>query len=411
MPGLYHRALQIHSRTPAAVSDEDAGISGEERLEIAREIEEAVSRARIEIGPEAFTLVARRRGFRFPLILNLSAALLLAAGIPVLLWAFHVQEQVFSAGVTAVTGAEGRLLETMREEAERRLGEKDREIADQVRRMSALRSERDRLREDMADRIRAKEKELQDDLERKLRDQRDRLGGRLSEEQVIARLAALEEQLRERLTREVNEFARREQDAAARRELEIERGLESAGTGLEAVRSERGRLADAIPAPAPPAVETAERERETLVVDRLRAIYGSVRTHVAAGDYPRALRELEQLEAVLSPQGIAGLGFLERLRPGELDTAESIRRLIAVAQRQPQPAAADRVLQTVATLADQADRRLRAGDDDGAMSLYTAALAEIPAAGRSHESLAAMERAVAERGRQTPDLLTYPPCC
>ncbi|MDR0411581.1 MAG: hypothetical protein LBH75_06370 [Treponema sp.] len=98
-----------------------------------------------------------KRGFLFPLLVNVIAAVILAAGL-IVMGTLHAQKQeVFTTGDAMLNGAERQLIEEIRKETAEQLNAKDVEIADIMEKLASIDVEIENLRkEDITEAIEAK---------------------------------------------------------------------------------------------------------------------------------------------------------------------------------------------------------------------------------------------------------------
>jgi hypothetical protein len=132
--GLFRRALEIRNHTQENlegeefVLDESSGISKEDQQEILREIEKVSQESRISVTPETMAIKAVKKGFLFPLLVNVLFVILLAGGGFTLYTLFQRGETVLMEEGGAIASAEGKLIEELKKESEAALQAKNREI-------------------------------------------------------------------------------------------------------------------------------------------------------------------------------------------------------------------------------------------------------------------------------------------
>ncbi len=114
MSGLFQRAQEIRNHAQAGpgsenefILDEQSGISKEDQQEILEEIEKVSEESRISVTPETMAIKAAKRGFVFPLLVNIFAVLLLAGGGFTLYYLFQRGETVLMEEGSAIASAEG----------------------------------------------------------------------------------------------------------------------------------------------------------------------------------------------------------------------------------------------------------------------------------------------------------------
>jgi hypothetical protein len=412
------------SRIRAAIGEGDsssAGISADDRREIADEIDQVSRRNRISARPEDFVVRPRRKGFVFPLAVNLLALAATAGAIFLLSQVFRQRDLELAGSAASLETAEGKLLRELKRESESRLLEKDRAIADFRSRIAKLDGERDELAAGIDERVRAKEDELRARLKDEIDAERVRLATQsLSASAREARLKAYESEKGASLDRELaedrakaeaekaaaaeryrqlkddfqktiaslGEERRRLQEDASTREAEIKAKAEAtaqrleargaaAAAGLEAARAELSAL------------EQRKAKRDA-VEERVLGLYGSLISAVRERRYEAAVAGADALEAYLRGAEYAADSGLEGRRDADLFVAQTIR---AYAGSELARSAADAsmlleqasILASAREAAAAAQAALKAGDTAGAQSSYAEALAKVPEILAAHE--------------------------
>ncbi len=367
--GLYRRALEIQEQSgspapveviggaaAAAPGGEVAaggvaageGIDETERREIAGEIERLT--ARVPVQGDAFAFSSLRNGSLLPLVTNAASVVLIVVGLFALVRIFGGEEQSIVASTRGVVGAEGEVVAAIREESALRLAEKDREVEAALRRLRDLAAERDRIQAAAA-------------------------SAPAGSAQADARAAELERRI-----------------AEATAALDRARGERRA---LETAAAPAAPATPAAPAPQPLPEAARFTENEGLALERLAVGYRAFQEDAAARAWEAASRDLDEIEAMLNEGPTAGLPVIQRIRPLEASTVETLRGLLARLREEPAPPApnrSDELLGRVAALARQAEARFNAGQTAAAETLYRAALSEVPEVRGSYERVLGMER-------------------
>jgi hypothetical protein len=139
------------------------------------QIDEILARKRLQVTPETLQFTPRRRGGTLPLIVNLAALLVVAAGIFLaVLFSRRDEQTIITAPVTLQT-AEGKLLEAMKQESQQQLESKDRELSGIREKLAGIDKETERIRQEADARVQDREKTLQDQLSRTLEEERRKL--------------------------------------------------------------------------------------------------------------------------------------------------------------------------------------------------------------------------------------------
>jgi hypothetical protein len=390
-------------------------ISFDEQIEIIGEINEVVEHNRIEIRPDTFDFVPRKRGAVIPLLVNVLSLIAVALAGFLLFRVFTHQEQVLTGRIAAVVTAEGMIIEAVREESEAQLNAKDQEIASIQQRLRDLQQEREQLKLEMDVRVQAREEQLRAALTQELDAERRKLQeAGVSTATIQQQLSALEARLNEEREQNLTAFRTQTQAELEDREREITRLIEENNAILERSRRERVELERQLAAreaqlreearAQTEAIETErtqiagrlaelqrERERERVVLDQLLAQYNQVRGNLAAGRYNQALSGLEAIDRYLTQESVAAMPAIQRRLPIERFTIASLRELIRLQQSstgQVQALSqADTMLASIQDTVAEADRQAAAGDSAAAIGLYQRAIDTIPEIQRSHATL------------------------
>ncbi len=428
MSGLLQRAAEYRAnqrklrlvRAESADGFEELGGTPEERVAIIEQIDQVVNENRVKIGPDTFRVDAKKRGIGLPILVNLIAILLVAAGAYYLIRTFANRESTVAGEATALTSAEGRLLQALREESDAQLSAKDDEISGIQGRLAQISAEREQLEGSINAQLDSQEEALRLEFESALAAERERLeGGGLSEVEIEQRLAEFQAQQQTELTAQLDvvraQAARelQEQEAALnalivdaeqsladaeseRSALEVDlRDQELRLTSEFAVREaelteERAAAVDLL------AELQSRQEQEQLVLDRIVAFYAGIQSDLIAADFDGALEGTTALRDYLSESSVAALPTVQRRRRVELFLVESLEARIADERLTASPdvtalAESTSVIAQVTELVAAADSAYGAAEFGNARTLYLAALSEIPAVRVGYHRLVELE--------------------
>jgi|GEM_PF-833637 len=424
-----------------AESPSSEGISADDRREIEDEIDGVSRRNRLSARPEDFVVRPRRKGFLFPLAVNLLAVAATALAILVLSRVFLQRDVDIASMAASLETAEGKLLRELKRDSESRLLEKDRAIADFQSRIRAIDKERSELASNIDDRVRTKEAELRAILKSEVEAERERLAEErisasaresrlrtyeaektaaldrlLSEERAAAEAekSAAEEKYRQlkddyqKSVSSLGEERKRLQDESRKREAEIRsqaeveaRALEAQGAaaraGLERARAELSSLAD-------------QKAKQSAIEERVLGLYESIRSALRERRYEDAATGAEALASYLSDPELAANPSIKPRRDADLFVAETLGTY-ARAELARSAADANRLLEQASTLASAredaqaAQTALKAGDAAGAQAKFSEALSKIPEILSAHEYF--LERARSEEAARRAKLDEY----
>ena len=429
MSGLYHKALkyfqtqqQLRIVKPEELTEEEAlDVSPDDREKILTQINEIVDKNRIEIKPDTFDFKPKKRGGTLPLLFNLAAIVIIAAGGYFLLNYFDRSEASIVTTRSGLQSAEGKLLAALKEESEKRLSEKEQAIADIQNRLSEMNAERVQLEAEAEARIQEREAELETAMMEQLANERARLQSEgLSETDITERLKSFE-------TEQQARFEERLATARAEAEAEIDRQRETLNqltteyeSALTAAEQEKSLLEDeltqqeatllaefqkkeaALESERLDALQELEslrtqREREQLALDQILSFYGAVQAHLSAGDFDDALASLTDLEAYLNQSNIISLEGVRNRRQVEMFLVGSLKTLVAEQQRAESPDTQSlinsaQMLASATALIEQGNELYINADYSNAKELYLSALSGIPAIGLGFQRLREIEK-------------------
>ena len=351
---------------PDLASIRSSDISFDEQIEILGQINEVLEKNRIEITPDTFAFTPKKQGNLIPLLVNVSAVLILLAGAFSLLSHFNREERSLIRQSSTVLTAEGKLIAALREESEERLNQKDQQISEIQARLEDLRKQAETAKLDTEAKILEREDQLRAELAAELAAERQKLQAEgLSASTINDQLRALEERLTAENQGQLAAFRRQSEEELAEKEAELATLEEQYRQSLLQSRQERSSLqrqfseretelqaqlerqaAQAESAQGEVADQLArlreQRQREQLVFDQILSSYNRVEESIEDGRYSTALQDLDNLESYLSQAAIAGLPAVQNRIPVDRFLIASLRRLIE-AERAPAPGAGAQV--------------------------------------------------------------------
>ncbi len=231
----------------------DAGIPEEDQQALRAEIERVAAENRIRVTDDTFAVTAIRKGYRMPLIVNLGAVVLGVTLLMSLSAFFRSEDQQVRAETGFAASAQGQIVAELRREAEQQLQAKDREIAEIERQLAQIRAEREQLADDIDERVRAREAELEARFEAEIAAERERLAEEgLSEDEINAIIAQIRADRIAEIDAEI---------AAYRAELEAQRDVAEADLDRQEQQFNQ-QLASANEERSTILAETERRERE-----------------------------------------------------------------------------------------------------------------------------------------------------
>ena len=402
-------------------SDDTSSLPEQERREILSEIDRIAADNKIMVTPETFAFRATRGGARFPILVNLIAVVVLAAGVYAMLHLYRQEDQSVRAGGGVAVTTESRLISELRRQTEQQLQQKEEQISQIQAQLAAVQSERSEIEAGIEERMRRLEAELRVQLDDEVEAERQRLISEgLSDQEIerllrdferrrLAELRAQIEAYRAELQREQQENAR----ALALLEVELSRNLDETRrersslledarhreTELRTRYEERIAHQDEQVATAQQQLAELEqqREREIQLQRQITGYYDRIRNAIAISDYAQASQTIAQFRAYLDQDTIRTLPLMQNRRQAELYALESLARLVEP-QLETQDRSADDLLQRARRLGEitQLLEASQAAREDGnpaaAEQLAAEALALLPRGSATRQFLAARDQ-------------------
>jgi len=218
-------------------------ISSEEREQVLREIETAIDESRAPETAELYTVRADKRGWLFPLLINLAAVLLIAAGVFLLTRYFELRRDSITLRRSSYLSAEGTLIQTLKQESENKLQAKEEEIASIQKQLQAVGQERQALKLSLAADLAAKEQELRRQMEAELETEKQRLLSLSTSNAGIAdQLRALERRQELSIDREIEQYKRQLDTQLREKEEELLQSQVAARQALDQANQDRELL-------------------------------------------------------------------------------------------------------------------------------------------------------------------------
>jgi DNA repair exonuclease SbcCD ATPase subunit len=419
MSGLFRRALDIRNHTQEDLEgdefalDESSGISKEDQEEILQEIEKVSQESRISVTPETMAVKAVKKGFLFPLLVNILCVVLLAGGGYALYYLFQRGETVLMEEGGAIASAEGKLIEELKKESEAALQAKNREINQIQAQLQDIDKQRQELQSNMDEKVAVREAELRGALEAELAAERERLRQQgISETDIASRLQALESQKTAQFQTELAAFKRQADEERLRQEENLKTLQQEYQKSLTQAEAERQRVreeAEAREAELRKQLDTqaaqmeqatleakaelnklaAQQEKQALAAGQLTGFYSQVKKDIQEGEYDRALGNLEAIREYLDDPSVATLPNILQRREIELFVVDSISNLVEGEMQKTEVdttsllASAD-LLNALKNRVIEGDTLFRQGDIPGAEAKYREALNLIPEINKAH---------------------------
>ncbi|MBN1835439.1 MAG: hypothetical protein JW820_06275 [Spirochaetales bacterium] len=334
--------------------DEGREVSESERQEILSQIERAIQGERKPLAEELDHLQARRKGRLFPILVNVVAAVLVAAGAFLFSELFEIRSESITLRSAGLVSAEGTLLETLRRESQGQIRDKELQIAAIEKRLATMDEQTVALKARFESDLRAREEELRRRVEAEMVEERDRLvAAGTTASAIDRRIREMEAEREAALRNELERYRSDLQAALRQKEQELVESRRQLQGTLAAATSERVRLASEMTQREAELRNRFQRERESLeqeasaaeqrlaalqetyrqqqvLEDQLSGHYRDALDRLAVGDLAGAGEALERLNRLLDSPGLARVpGLLER-RTLDRALSKALEELIAL---------------------------------------------------------------------------------
>ena len=411
--------IELPLPTPPVHSEEaegkgEDGISAEDREEILSAIADLSSGNRISGNRDGMVLHPRRKGFVFPLVINVIAAALTLGGLFGLSAIFSRRQERIEEGRVLVATAEGKLIQEIRRDSESKLREKDKAIADIQVRLSSIDQQRDALAASLEDRIKAKEAEFKAELQTAIDRERKRLLALgLSEVAIQERLKQFEAEKNAEFERELAAYRKRADQENAAKEAELASLRDEYQKTISGLGEERAKIlneASQKEAALRSSLETKARELESRTVhaeagmeqakaelsrlqnerageqsaeDRIVGLYDSIRTALRDRRFEAAAAGASTLGSYLNEPSVIAMPALQGRREADLFIADTLGGLArGELERESENASVllrqSELIASIKSGVAEARKALIAGDQAAAEARYQEALAAIP---------------------------------
>jgi DNA repair exonuclease SbcCD ATPase subunit len=436
--GLLQRASELYGRRKPSTSTsaslqpqgaEDEGITAEERREIIASIDKVASRNRISASTGSSSVNASKKGFVFPLVVNLLVFAATAASLLALALIFKQRDQNLGAGSVVVTTAEGKLIQEIKRESDSKLQEKDKAIAEIQDKLGSIDKQRSDLAASLEQRVGLRETELRAALKAELDQERLRLSGQgLSESAVQDRLKRLEAQKTSALDLQLESFKKKAEADKAAEDARLAQARDEYQKSISSLNDERKKIqgdaktredqlrasldattkelegqsaaAKASLAKAQSDLSRLEdqRSKAQAAEDRILGLYGSIRNALRERRFEDALASVSALTSYLNDPTVLAVPSIQARREADLFVTDALGSL---ARAELEKASVDTTkllgqAELVAAARDASaagDRALKSGDPETAAAKYQESLATVPEILAAHDYFIAKAKA------------------
>jgi chromosome segregation ATPase len=396
-------------------------LTEEEREEIFSQINEAATGTRLENRGAHFEFTPSKRGSLFPIVVNLLAVLIIAGAVYYAERYYSRQEEQLNVKADAYLSAEGKIIEELKKETERRLEEKDNEIKDI----------RQSLAENMQQRIEEREEQLRAELQRELVEERSRLEARgMSEEELQRQLEQFRENRSEELETAIADFRSEMQQELEQKQQELAEAEATAERILQEANRERQELLEEsrqreaelrsefeeererLTAQTSRAQEELEelsklRENEQLILDQISSMYLGIKSSLQAGNSQQAIEKIDELRELIESPSVSRMPTLSKRREVDTFLLSTLEEYVNKTRRSAGETSlldSAKRLSSAKAAVESAQQALNEGDTYTAQRYFTQALTTIPEIETAHNEVARIDGL--RRGERVEELIS-----
>ena len=416
------KATPVQKHYDTIISQFD-DISQDEKNDLVRQIENVISSESITATSRLFAFTPKHRGVLFPAVVNSTALILIALVVFISTLLYRIKYTEMSMETSTFLSTERRILDEFREESERQLQEKDKEIVTIQAEVEELDRQIEGLKQIMQSSIDNRENELSQAMQEALDSERARLGSQgFSEAEIKRKIAELEERMSSEYNRQLEAYRKESEASLKEREEALLEKKEEAAKRLEEASREKGQLLeetrrretelqeryDSEKARLREKTSAAEerfkvmselREKELLVTDQILGSYTAIIAKIENEDFAGAHKDLANLREMLLNESLDYMPTVVKRRKIELFMVELLEERVeaelfgtegsASAEEQELESireAASLVLK-IRQIVKKADAASREGDVGDAERLYINAMEELQAVAAASRAL------------------------
>ncbi|GEM_PF-1669465 len=417
MKGLLRKAIEIREERKSFETrdTEESGIPPGERDEILKEINRIVEKQRIQLKPENLALKPLKKDVTIPIIVNIAAIIVLAAGIYLLFSFFNQKESAYVSSTGNLVTAESKVIETLKKESEKKINEKNREILQIQSKLGEIKHERDTLKASMEEKIRERERQLKEQMDRLLESEREKLKGQgLSESDIQKRISAIQAQMKSENEKALLEFKKQTEEELKKREEEISKEISRYQSQLEKAKEEADRLKTFYKERENELKKQYESEKAALLArekgisaqlsslkeiqkkedfafDQIFSIYKNAIVDIESGNYESASGRLDSLEELINKPDIASLPAIKKRKPVEDLTVKALHSLIRERKRAEELEKYKAQIDRAAAIVKRAENYYRRKRFSQAKAEYEKAITAVSAISGGYKRLRSMQ--------------------
>jgi chromosome segregation ATPase len=387
------------------IFDTASGFSEAEQREILENIEAVTRKDPIALAPDTRKLAAKKRGGKFPILVNLGGLVILAGGFLSLSFFYRREEADLRVGNAALGLTDRNLIREIRRENEARIRDKEREISDILSKLSGVDGDLQGLQSTVERRLLEREAELRQQMDLEINKERDRLiNQNLSEAAIADQMRIYDAQQIARLNVELAVYQEELDNERRAGELTLQKLREEYRNSLAGLQTERAGILEASrvsEANLKAQLEektgeltqryeqnqedlnlaqeelrrlTDEQERSVLVERQMSGFYTLVQSHMREGAPEKALETLALMREFLETPAFQTIRAIQFQKEGHLAAINSLSTAMEGLLRQgPRPVSAGpdpREEEIVALREENAALTQTIADQTGEINVY-----------------------------------------
>lgn len=242
--GLLSKITELQQTThPQEDWELDERYSKEERTQILSEIDSVMEKNRIQVNAQTFVLKSRKKGWVFPLWVNLGSLLLLVLSFFILRNLFGAPTELDKSDPQALLLTEARLLEEVRKESELLVNQKNQELEEVRLQLKEIEDQKQEIQSRYELDLETLRSRLFTELELALEQEKERLRAQgFAEEEIERRLEVFRKQKEEEVENIIESERKALEEEKIRKEAELNQLYSKFSEELQSLEREKTEL-------------------------------------------------------------------------------------------------------------------------------------------------------------------------
>ena len=408
MASLLNRAKQVREQLKEKAEIE--AIPLDEREQIYKEIDKAVSSNSLKIRDNTFAFKPVENDFRLPILINGGAFLLIVIVSSLFYIYFNKAETFIVSESEKITSAESALIETLREESKQKLNEKEEELQGIQSRLDEMKRQQETLLLSNDEEISRIEEELRKSYENDLVAERQRLRSEgYSLEAIDERIKELEIQNQIEYENQLNLLKSQFEKEQLAKEKELNDLISLYEADLQEVQAEQVQLENSLQEQLEGERDQALnqladldelKKKEDFVLGQIFSLYDAINESLKETDYELAGENLSILKDYLNQDSVSILPLIKYRSDVDQFMIQSLNKLIeievdsleaAIITENPENEESEKLLSTISNMVNEANTLYDSGNLSAARESYLKAIAYIPALDSGYNKLQNIE--------------------